>query len=277
VGTFTRRLPFAFAATVAVISAAGQVLAADLPMARKAPPALVAVYNWTGLYAGVHVGYGWSNNNVSVGVADPLSLATAAVLDGAFALRYLPKRDGYVAGAQLGYNHQIDRLLLGVEADIAASGITGDQTILTPRCPNFCGSPNLSSVSQDMEWFGTVRGRVGAVVDNWLFYGTAGVAFGGVKYSYWQNNALFGLGGTINTLGSDSKTHVGWTGGGGIEYGFGRWSAKVEYLYFDLGDHSLVVPLNTVPTLIQFVPKYENSRSMVRAGLNYRFTGTPLP
>ena len=94
-------------------------------MARKAPPALV--YNWTGLYAGVHVGYGWSNNNVSVGVADPLSLATAAVLDGAFALRYLPKRDGYVAGAQLGYNHQIDRLLLGVEADIAASGITGDQ------------------------------------------------------------------------------------------------------------------------------------------------------
>ena len=237
----------------------------------------MAQYNWTGFFAGVHAGYGWSSSNVSVGVADPLNLATAAVLDGAFALRYSLKRDGYVAGGQVGYNHQIDRWLLGVEADIAASGIQGNQMVFTPRCPNLCGSPNLSGITQGMDWFGTVRGRLGAVANNWLFYGTAGVAFGDVKYTYWQNNAIFGLGGTINTFGADSKTRAGWTAGGGIEYGFGRWSAKVEYLYFDLGEHPVIVPLNTAPTLIQFIPKFQNNGSIVRAGLNYRFAGAPLP
>lgn len=254
-----------------------KVPAADLPIVRKAPPVIIALHGWTGFYAGIHAGYAWTDGEVPVQVADPLNLATAPVLDGAFALRYSLDRRGYVAGGQAGYNHQIDRLLLGVEADLAVSDLKGDQIILTPRCPNVCGSPNLSGITQKMDWYGTVRGRIGAVAHNWLFYGTAGVAFGDVKYSYWQNNAIFGLGGRIASFASDSNTHVGWTAGGGIEYGFGRWSAKVEYLYFDLGEHNLTMPLNTAPTFIQFIPKFENTSSIVRAGLNYRFTGLPQP
>lgn len=272
-----RTAAVALVASLGFVATAGKAAAADLPVVRKAAPAVAPASSWTGFYVGGHAGYGWGHSDVPIQVIDPLGLATNAIADGAFPLRYSFDRSGYVAGGQIGYNYQIGRFLWGVEADISASGIDGEQQILTPRCPNFCGSPNLSNTSQDMDWFGTARVRFGGVVNNWLFYGTAGVAFGEVKYSYWQNNAVFGLGGLLNTFGADTKTHVGWTAGAGLEYGFGRWSVKAEYLYFDLGDHSFLVPHNTAPTLIQYSPKFENRGSIVRAGLNYRFTGTALP
>jgi outer membrane immunogenic protein len=112
-GEIMRILSFILSAAGLVLANSNQSAAADLPIVRNVPPVIVAQYNWTGFYAGGHAGYGWSSSNVSVGVADPLNLATAAVLDGAFALRYSLKRDGYVAGGQIGYNHQFERWLLG--------------------------------------------------------------------------------------------------------------------------------------------------------------------
>ena len=88
-----------------------------------------------------------------------------------------------------------------------------------------------------MDWFGTVRGRFGVVSGPWLLYGTGGLAYGHVKYSYLNTNVPFG--GPLTISASDSAVQFGWTVGAGVEYGFlGRWSAKLEYLYYDLGDHS---------------------------------------
>ena len=138
---------------------------------------------------------------------------------------------------------------------------------MLPACA-ICARPNLSSVSQDMDWFGTVRGRLGVAANNWLVYGTAGLAYGNVKYSYTQTNVPFG--GAVNISAPVQTSSWAGPSGAGVEYGWGRWSAKAEYLYYDLGDSSFTVPHNLVPAIVQFHPTFENQGSIARAGINYR-------
>ena len=256
----------AMVSAVALACFAGErVLAADIPMARKAPVAVLAAYNWSGFYIGGHAGYGWGDGDTTIGLTDAAGVLQTAAAAGIFPVRFSYDRDGYVAGGQIGYNVQSGAFVWGIEADISATGIRGSSTVTT----NLVGIafPNTSSVSQDMEWFGTVRGRVGYAMNNWLFYGTGGLAYGSVKYSYQQTNVPFGA---INIAGSDSNVEFGWTVGAGIEYGFGPWSVKGEYLYYDLGDNTFSTPHNLAPTAL-FNPSFENRGSIVRAGLNYRF------
>jgi outer membrane immunogenic protein len=229
------------------------------------PPLVAPAFNWSGFYGGVHAGYGFSDSDVSIGISDPTTVAQTAAAAGAFPVSYSIDRDGYVAGIQAGYNWQFGSWVSGWEADFSATGINGSTTVELPRCP-ICGLPNRSSVSQDMNWFGTVRARLGYARDNWLFYGTGGLAYGRVSYSYAQTNRPFG--GAVNVFGQDSGVEVGWTAGAGVEYGFGPWSAKLEYLYYDLGDHTFTVAHNLVPAIVQFHPNFTNDGHIIRAGLN---------
>jgi outer membrane immunogenic protein len=97
-------------------------------------------------------------------------------------------------------------------------------------------------------WFGTLRGRVGYAVNNILLYGTAGLAYGNLQVE---------LGGL-----EENKTRVGWTAGLGMEVGFTpNWSAKVEYLYMDLG--SRFYTLTGADNGLQ--------ASYLRLGVNYHF------
>ena len=94
----------------------------------------------------------------------------------------------------------------------------------------------LTSITTDdkLDWFGTVRGRLGVLATpNILFYGTGGAAYGLVK-----NSATITVAG-LSAVASSSDLRAGWTAGGGVEGALGGgWSAKVEYLYLDLGEHS---------------------------------------
>ena len=97
-------------------------------------------------------------------------------------------------------------------------------------------------------WFGSLRGRIGMAWNNILFYGTGGLAYGGIKG---ESGAL-----------SESKTHVGWALGLGVELGLARqWSAKIEYLYADLGNraYSITGTSNGLET------------NFIRVGVNYHF------
>ena len=136
-----------------------------------------------------------------------------------------------------------------------------------------------------------MRGRLGYLwTPTFLMYGTGGLAYGGVKASTTiaqTNNdcvLFFPLCITpaTGTSGSISKTQVGWTAGGGLEWLFQqRWSAKVEYLYYDLGhvtfsDGQLVT--GTVLPLAAGGPAVVASNStakftgnIVRFGVNYHF------
>ncbi|MGB9041175.1 MAG: outer membrane protein [Pseudolabrys sp.] len=189
---------------------AGAAVAADLPRGPAPyyyPPP--AVYNWTGFYAGLNLGYEWGKvTNSSI---NPSSIA---------------------GGGQIGYNWQIGQFVFGAEADIQASA--ADDTFAPYKFSN--------------PWFGTVRGRAGYAINNVLLYGTLGLAYGNLDAQ----------------LGSleENKTLVGWTGGLGMEVGFTpNWSAKVEYLYMDLGSRAYTI--TGVDNGLQ--------ASYFRLGVNYHF------
>lgn len=139
---------------------------------------------------------------------------------------------GFVGGVQAGYNFQNGPWVYGLEGDIQVTG--ADDTFAPWKFSN--------------PWFGTVRGRIGYAFSNILFYGTGGLAFGELR------GETFGF--------SESHTTAGWAAGAGVEFGLAaNWSAKVEYLYFDL---------STSPFAITGVSN-GYSASVVRAGVNYRF------
>jgi outer membrane immunogenic protein len=182
---------------------------------------------------------------------------------------------GFAGGVQIGYNWQGGRnWLVGFEADI--QGTNQSDTACTPfSCFNqtVAGTPFTTAAitaQQQLDWFGTLRGRLGAVNNNILFYATGGAAFGRVKETlagtFSSNVPTFST--SINTF-----NQVGWTVGGGIEAAVGgNWTAKAEYLYVDLGTIKSVLTDGASLTV--------NNTSTVRdhifrAGVNYRFAGEP--
>jgi outer membrane immunogenic protein len=111
----------------------------------------------------------------------------------------------------------------------------------------------VGSCETKNDWLGTARARLGyAGWNNLLPYVTGGAAFGNIK-------------GTVGGA-SVTKTNIGWTAGAGLEYAFlGAWSAKVEYLYADLGKATCPAGTCTFDTDVKF------KANLVRVGLNYRF------
>jgi outer membrane immunogenic protein len=143
---------------------------------------------------------------------------------------------GGVAGATLGYNYQIGQAVVGIEGDGGWSNIRGSA---------LCGGTSCETRNN---WLGTVRGRLGFAADRFMPYVTGGAAFGDIKTS-------------VAGLGSATDTKVGWTVGGGVEAALaGPWTAKVEYLYVDLGRGGTIAGANA---------RFDSH--IVRAGINYRF------
>jgi outer membrane immunogenic protein len=247
-----------------------QAGAADMPKAPlyKAPP-LVVGYNWTGFYVGGHVGYGWgSDGGLAFTDFPPGSFAASfAATQTARLVGIDPK--GFVGGGQLGYNLQLTpNWLIGIEGDFSGSEIKGSGTYTFAGSPGF--APTSQVVSQSLDWLATVRGRLGFVVDRFLVYGTGGVAFGLVKDSF----NLVALTFPASVSGSASNTLTGWAGGAGAEYAFaGNWSAKVEWLHYDLGSLTASGPQLTagVPQPFGLNGTAVTRGDIVRGGLNYKF------
>ena len=169
---------------------------------------------------------------------------------------------GALAGGQLGYNWQSGPMVYGLETDIQFSNAKG--TLSAPCAPGLCGVAALTAnYSQEVSWFGTVRGRIGYASAGWLLYGTAGYAYGQLDTTA---NASAGPA----TASFSARDFVdGWTAGGGVEVQVApRWSVKGEYLYMDLGraNHSFALP--ALPPLNDSAHVTLN---VVRAGVNFRF------
>src|SRR5579864_9371565 len=226
-----RRLGLALLASTVLV---GSAAAADIRRpAYKAPIlAPVSVYNWTGFYAGVNVGYSWGRQD--------------ATLDG-FGSVGSSNVNGIIGGGQIGYNWQINQVVLGVETDFQGSGQRGDG-----------GVPGVATFTNRLDWFGTVRGRLGYAFDRWLPYVTGGWAYGHGDFS-----------GTVTGVGpfSASNTYSGWTAGGGLEYAFlNNWSAKLEYLHINFGDGPVAA---VVPGTNISAGRLKDD--ILRVGLNYKF------
>lgn len=222
-------------AAAATLVTASSVFAADLParMPAKAPALYnpTPMVNWAGFYAGLHAGYGWGSSNW---------FASASGLSADMS------PDGAVVGGQLGYNYQIQKFVVGAEADIAWSGMKGSLVSAT-SCATQCETKN--------PWLGTARARVGMPFGDtgaWLPYVTGGLAYGDVEVS---DGGL-----------TRKSTQWGWTVGGGLEMMFApAWSARVEYLYVDLGKFTTIGDGTAPP----FDVKYH--ANLVRGGVNYHF------
>jgi outer membrane immunogenic protein len=149
---------------------------------------------------------------------------------------------GGLIGGTLGYNWQFGQAVWGLETDIGWSGIKGDGA-----CRGF------SDCEVRNDWLGTARVRLGWAADRWMPYVTGGLAYGGLKAE-------------VNGHG-ESDTNAGWTVGGGLEVALAQpWTAKLEYLYVDLGDINCNSRCGgNSPDKVDF------HSHIVRAGLNYRF------
>jgi outer membrane immunogenic protein len=248
-----RRLGFALLASTALV---GSAAAADLPvkMYTKAPVA-PAPYNWTGFYVGLNGGGSWGKQDNA--------LATIA---GATLLTNSAKLNGVVGGGQIGYNWQFNQVVLGLEADLDASGQKGDGDPLfafaVGNLFNAGGAAATHAYTDKLDWFGTVRGRLGWAMDRWLPYMTGGWAYG--------HGAISGI--TITTIPttttfSASQNYNGWTVGAGLEWAFmNNWSVKAEYLYINLGNG----PTVAVSPALNIVSG-RMTDNIGRVGVNYKF------
>ncbi len=178
---------------------------------------------------------------------------------------------GTIGGAQAGYNWQVGTFVLGVETDLQGSKIGGSKTNTSLLHNDGTGfNPGTyASQQQDLDWLGTLRARAGVLVaPSLLTYVTGGLAYGKVSYS--SIVVSTNSGSTFATSESDTKT--GWTVGGGIEWAIDRnWSLKGEYLYYDLGDITMVADPSPANPPFQIQSHIETRGSIGRVGLNYKF------
>jgi outer membrane immunogenic protein len=227
-----KRFLFATAGLLALAGLIGPLSAADIQRPVYKGPAPVyyqPVYNWTGLYMGVNGGYGWGTTNWSA-------------LGSSFDV------SGGLFGGQVGYNWQFGQFVYGLEADVDWTDIHGNSFVNSAAgcAANICTTRN--------NFISTARGRLGYAIDRWMPYITGGLAVGNI-----QTTTPFTTG--VN------QTNAGWTIGAGLEFALvGNWTAKVEYLYVDLG--------NTTCGGACGFPLGNNvdfTTNIVRAGVNFRF------
>ncbi|NUJ79137.1 porin family protein [Methylocystis sp. FS] len=289
-----------------VVALTGSALAADLPSYKAPPPPpLPPPPLWTGFYVGLNAGGTWSSSNTVRLTNGPIVLdpagglvaigpATAAAL-GASGVFTTSNNGGFIGGGQIGYNWQFyNSFVAGIEADIQGIASTRSSNTYFTAVPvtagGFVAGFNAFqgiNVSKNLDYIGTVRGRLG-----WLFtptllvYGTGGLAYGGVQ----SNISVVGaaIPSPIPFTGwfgasSFADTRVGWTAGGGLEWMFWpNWSAKVEYLYYDLGTVSTsFVSVSNSPAGAAFANISQSSArfngNIVRAGVNYHFNWGAAP
>jgi len=266
---------------------ASSAFAADLPARpyTKAPVIVDPVYNWTGFYIGANAGYSWGRSNTDASFFNtttglPIVPPAGSISSSAFNM------DGGIAGGQIGYNWQVSSWVWGLEADAQWSGERGSSSY---RCAATLGGgtclPGLTflpatitgsnvGLDQSLEWFGTVRARAGLLATpKVLLYATGGLAYGEIKTSGTLSGAT-PAGVAVLATGSSTRMRVGWTAGAGVEGVIApNWTAKLEYLYMDLGSFD-ALSLSLAPASALGV----NLRSsftdhILRVGINYKFAG----
>ncbi len=252
-------------AALLAVTAAAPAQAADLPV--KAPPIAVS-YAWTGLYIGANLGYSWGRASIS-------NAATSTSVN----------LNGVLGGVQIGYNWQLDpKWVVGLEADIQATGekggfnggTTSTNALSTPGVGFNTVTTTTTSGEAKLPWFATFRGRAGVLIDPTLLaYVTGGLAVGNVKVATTSSTTVqvFRTAGpdlisTTTSAGaafSESNTRAGWALGAGAEKKINRnLSAKVEYLYLDLGTRTFFGGTTNATSV-------RTRDHIVRGGLNWAF------
>lgn len=256
-------------AVTVVLGSIHTAMAADLPVKAPAyPPPVVAAYNWTGFYVGGNLGYGWgSSSDPDLSAIDGSGSGVLAFFNaGGFPITAVNPK-GVIGGGQVGYNWQPGSTwVFGLVTDFQGSGMQQDGTFVSVAPLPFI--KGRTTVDRSIDWFGTLRGKLGWAQQNWLFYATGGLAYGHIK-----EDLTFRSNGIPQGRGSNEETRAGWTLGAGTEYAWGPWSLGLEYLYMDLGHSNAAIQFTGYPgaNLDSVTVSSGNSINIVRALVNYRF------
>ncbi|WP_244432001.1 outer membrane protein, partial [Rhodopseudomonas sp. B29] len=235
-----RRQVSSCAAAAALTLVAGSAWAQSAPHAPTKAP--VAMFDWSGFYAGGHYGYGrgFGRNVVTDGTATASS----------------PEFGSQFGGLQAGYNYVApSRLLLGVEGDVTFPNYLDDGVVARTET-------SAGLLTEKLDLVSSLRGRLGYAASNWMVYATAGWAWGTSRYVLEADE------------GEQKKLRLrsGWAAGAGAEFALAPgWSARIEYLYETLGGTS-----GGFPSGIADVSKSIDLHQ-VRIGLNRRIGGTDGP
>jgi outer membrane immunogenic protein len=260
-----------------VVSAALAVFVQSSAMAAdfavKEPPLPACL--WCGLYVGGNAGWALGRDAITTTSIFPAPFLPVDVAAVNAAASPALNSNGVIGGAQVGYNWQIGRTVLGLEGDVDFPSLKTSQAGTFPFPSTLpggaVGPPTVffttqSSVSTD--WLVTVRPRVGWTMNNWLFYATGGLAVARENLSQ-----TVGVVAPFVLSNSFSTTQAGWTAGGGVEAKLNaNLSIKVEYLYFDLGTTPATAGVLTPPFAGASVASATRlTASVVRFGLNWHF------
>jgi high affinity Mn2+ porin len=243
-----------FAIRVVVLCAlAGSAAAADLPV-KAPPPATLAAYDWSGFYAGGHIGYAWGTSDWSTpGNTGALNLSQP--LD-AFA-----ETGSFFEGLHAGYNYVLpNRIVVGGEVDTTFPAFRNLNGLSIGGSTTFFSqvAGALETYAETMLASGTVRGRVGYAPGNWLFYAT-----GGFAWTYDQLTL------TQHATGNSEMPFLwrfGWAAGAGVEAPVApHWTARLEYLFTDYGNRTVAFANNAQLFTSDF------KLNQILAGVSYHF------
>lgn len=274
-------------AAAAALLVSTSAFAADLP-SRAAPPVyapVIPVFTWTGFYAGTLTGYGFSDGQF-VRTTGTTPATAAALAAGRRPQRLGIEADGLTSvGGGIGYDYQFvpgSGIVVGLAADATLMDLGRRRGFVGPTA---FGSEATAFRSQ-LDWLGTVRGRVGYAFDRVLVYGTGGFAYGNTLY----RAAFANPAGAFNHLGQYDGMSTGYVYGGGVEYALPADSIlakfnllsylnliqsqaitiKAEYLRYDLGHRTVFsTPVGTGAGT--YVSRFNTEGNLVRGGFTYRF------
>ena len=209
-------------------------------------------FDWSGAYVGINAGVAssagkWNNFD------DSNAQAFNVIID------FTAENTGFVGGGQIGYNHQIDALVLGIEGNLDYLGVNGKNVP-----PDLAYDAYLQT---EQKWLGSIVGRLGYATDRIVFFGTGGIAFTSYDFTVHNNN--------FSTFHVEHPTdeRVGWTAGVGMEYAMtDNLVAGIDFKHYDFGwdtinGNALQQPAG--PGLDVF--NIRETDNTITARLNYKF------
>ncbi len=262
----TKSMLVAAIAAIAFAGPAGMASAADLPMKAASQP---SVYQWAGCYVGANVGGGGSASNFTMGIDPGTHLGGPDIASVVGNGLNSHGEDGPLAGGQIGCNYQSGLLVAGIEGDFdyfhSNPWFTNNTLTLSDGV-----TPATLTQSNNVNYFATIRPRIGIAADRNLAYLTAGVAFSHINYveSYSDGATPAGVG-----TAAASKSVVGWVAGVGWEHAVtDHWIFRAEYLF---ADFSKVNAVGAITDTGGGFNTLHGSNDLIiqalRAGVNYKF------
>ena len=289
-GVIMRRLFVALTSAVSVVALTHMASAADLGarVVYKAQPLPPPVQDWSGVYVGLEGGYGWGRQTFEPAF-DPFFFDEFGGEDDPTIGSVNQK--GWLFGGFAGAQKQWGNWVLGIEADFDGADIKGSSTASSSQFSSTGGEfPTTTTVNKNqtidskIDELGSVRGKVGfAAWQNWLFYGTGGLAWAHKKddASQSQTNTfcdpLCFDKGDFSATESGGLSMFGWAAGGGIDY---KWQIDpgsavifgVQYLHYGFGSNTLTLADNQFGSGSSFAINTKESVDTIKGRISYLFS-----